>query len=89
MDVSEVEHVQCDECNEAFRIRLIEKPHPGNIIETYFKCPSCDAKYITHVTDHWARQEQKRIAKLNIEYVQRKSKLSIRMAKLKEKVAST
>lgn len=89
MDVSEVEHVECDECKEAFKIRLIEKPHPGKVIETYFKCPACDEKYITHVTDDWARKEQRRIKKLNEEKIKRQNNLSVHMAKLKAKIAST
>lgn len=89
MDVSEVEYVECDYCKEAFNIKLIEKPHPKKVIETYFKCPSCDTKYITHVTDEWARREQRKIKKLNEERIKRQNNLSMHMAKLKEKVAST
>lgn len=83
------EEVQCDHCDEVFKIRLIEKPHSGKVIETYFKCPACDEKYITHVTDGWARQEQRRIKELNDELIKRKGKLQIHMGKLKIKVQGT
>lgn len=68
---------------------MIEKPHPGKIIESYFKCPSCDTKYITHVTDEWARKEQCKIKKLNEEKLKRQNKLSFHIAGLKNKIAST
>lgn len=89
MDVTGVEDVQCDNCNEPFKIRLIEKPHPGKIIESYFKCPSCDTKYTTHVTDDWARKEQRKIKKINNEKIKRQNNLSVHLAGLKDKIAST
>lgn len=89
MDISEVEHVECDSCNESFIIKLIEKSHPGKVIESYFKCPSCDEKYITHVTDEWVRKEQEKIKELNEEKIRRQNNLSMHMAGLKDKIAST
>lgn len=83
------EEVQCDHCDVVFKIRLIEKPHPGKVIETYFKCPACDEKYITHVTDDWARQEQRRIKRLNDELIKRKGQLQVHIDKLKIKVQGT
>lgn len=83
------EEVQCEECDEIFKIHLIEKPHPNKIIETYFTCPNCKEKYITHVTDQWARQEQKKIKKLHEEYWQRRNKLSVHLDRLKIKVQGT
>lgn len=79
--------VQCDNCSEVFKIHLKEKHHPGNIIESYFKCPECGEKYITHVTDQWARKEQQDIKKMNDGLIKRKTKLSTHMDKLKLKVS--
>lgn len=88
MDVSEVSDVKCDECDEVFKIRLIEKPHPGKIIETFFRCPCCKHKYVSFVTDEWARQEQRKIAKLHDELIKRKGRLGIRVDQLKKQIAS-
>lgn len=89
MGISDVTEVECDNCDEAFKIKLIERPYPGKIIKSYFKSLSCDTKYITHVTDEWARKKQRKIKKLNEEKLKRQNKLSFHIARLKNKIAST
>lgn len=87
--MSDSEKVQCDHCDELFKIHLKEKHHPSKVIESYFKCPSCGEKYITHVTDDWARKEQQAIKKLNDERLRRKSKLANHMDRLKIRIQGT
>lgn len=57
--------VVCDDCNKKFEIKkLKEKKHPKGVVETYFKCPHCQKKYIAFVTDQEARKTQHQIKKL-------------------------
>lgn len=78
-----MQDVQCYKCSKAFEMKLLEKAHRKDIVETYFNCPHCE-KYTTHVTDSWARQEQKEIGKLYEQYIKRKGKLQLKMEQLKE-----
>lgn len=58
--------IVCDDCQNKITINLQEYEHPvhkfkGYVIETYFKCPHCQKKYIAFVTDKQARTMQKEI----------------------------
>lgn len=60
----------CDECQSEFAINLKTLEHPANklkdyVIETYFRCPHCNEKYIAFVTDRQAREMQKEIRKFH------------------------
>lgn len=56
----------CDKCKNEFIVSLKTLEHPANklkgyVIETYFRCPHCNEKYIAFVTDKQARKMQKEI----------------------------
>lgn len=58
----------CDQCQSEFVINLKSLEHPANkikgyVIESYFRCPHCNEKYIAFVTDKEARKMQKEIKK--------------------------
>ncbi|MFJ5625431.1 hypothetical protein ACIQD3_22640 [Peribacillus loiseleuriae] len=62
--------VNCDECSQEFNINLKEYEHPasrikGYVIETYFRCPHCNKKYVSFVTDKQARKMQQEIKRFS------------------------
>lgn len=60
----------CDKCQNNFVIHPVDYEHPAHklksyVIETYFRCPSCNEKYIAYVTDTKARKMQKEIKRFH------------------------
>lgn len=60
--------INCDECKKEFPLNVKTLEHPANklkgyVIESYFRCPHCNTKYIAVVTDKQARKMQKEIRK--------------------------
>src|SRR5690625_317798 len=54
-------NVQCDKCQKYFDIKQREKKHGRGIVETYFTCPHCKAKYTAFVLNAEARRLQREI----------------------------
>lgn len=66
----------CDECQNEITINLQEYEHPdhkfkGYVIETYFKCPHCQKKYIAFITDKQSREMQKEIRQYHQQIMKR------------------
>lgn len=68
--------IVCDECQNKITMNLQEYEHPahkfkGYVIETYFKCPHCQKKYIAFVTDKQARKMQKEVMQYHQSIIKR------------------
>ncbi|TQR26856.1 hypothetical protein C7Y47_24020 [Lysinibacillus sphaericus] len=68
--------IVCDDCQTQITINLQEYEHPahkfkGYVVETYFKCPHCQKKYIAFVTDKKARMMQKEIRQYHQSIIKR------------------
>ncbi|TQR28334.1 hypothetical protein C7Y47_22090 [Lysinibacillus sphaericus] len=68
--------IVCDDCQNKITINLQEYEHPahkfkGYVVETYFKCPHCQKKYIAFVTDKQARKMQKEIRQYHQSIIKR------------------
>lgn len=66
----------CDECQNEITMNLQEYEHPAHklknyVVETYFKCPHCQKKYIAYVTDKRARKMQKEIRQYHQQIIKR------------------
>lgn len=83
---SNLNTVECNECNEQFIINEKIRKHPNAIEETYFECPSCEYEYIVLVTDPPLRKEIKEIKKLHERYIKRRSKATARSEVLQSKL---
>ncbi|WP_049680963.1 hypothetical protein [Peribacillus loiseleuriae] len=56
--------VKCNECSKEFPINLKKKKHGKAVVETYFVCPHCSARFSAAFTNDRARKCQKQIQKL-------------------------
>lgn len=57
-------NVHCDKCKKYFDIKPQEKKHGNGIVETFFVCPHCKARYTAFVTNAETRRKQREIKKL-------------------------
>lgn len=57
-------NVHCDKCEKQFVIKPQEKKHGNGVVETFFVCPHCRARYTAFVTNAEARRRQREIKKL-------------------------
>lgn len=57
--------VTCDNerCKKKFDIKLRKKKHSVSIVESFFLCPHCKARYSSHVTDQDIRKRQRDMRK--------------------------
>lgn len=57
----------CDEgCKKQFEVtKFKEKTHKNNVIETYFRCPHCNKKYVCFFTDDRIRKKQSEVRRLS------------------------
>jgi|SRR5699024_329225 len=57
--------VTCDECGELFGIKNYEVKKQGtSIVLTWFDCPHCGYRYLSHVTNNKVRRNQDRIKRI-------------------------
>lgn len=78
----------CDHCGKVFNVKFREKKHPGKVIETYFRCPSCKKKYFCFAKDEKVRELQELIKREESPFkrVTLQRKINERMNKLKERL---
>lgn len=62
--------IVCDDCQKEINVSVKDYEYPahqlkGYVIETYFRCPHCNKKYIVCVTDRDARKMQKEIRRFH------------------------
>lgn len=81
-----MQRVKCDKCSDIFKITLVTTQLPNEVEKNYFTCPTCKEEYITHVTDRWARKEQKEIRAINEKLNKRKRRLQSHMEELKNQI---
>lgn len=66
----------CDECQSEITINLKEYKHLAHklknyVVETYFRCPHCNKKYIAFVLDKQGREMQKEIKQYHKQIMKR------------------
>ena len=79
-------NVNCNECNEAFKIDTKVEKHGKDIEEVYFICPNCNERYTAYFTDKHIRTKQKKVEDLYEEINKLKAELDHDMEVLKSKI---